>query len=181
MLLRLLHQDSVQEVRVEGAHATLLNLLQRDHDNILAAFSGLDPSVTASTLLDVGPISSALQASNHTCATLTPTMTGAACTIRPDLSLLLRLKHQDMVPPISRMSERFMQPCQAGHHGSTLQGLQNASSSRVKLDTMVKHVLQDSSCCTAVLKQSFRNVVPIRSPSSAAGSRHCARTRPWRC
>ena len=49
-------------MRLEGAHAALLSLLRRDHDQVLAASSGLDPTVKASTLLDVGPISCALQA-----------------------------------------------------------------------------------------------------------------------
>ena len=75
-------------MRLAGAHAMLLSLLQRDHDNIVAASSGLDPVVTASTLLDVGPISSALQASTDTYATSTPRMTSAAISMRSELNLV---------------------------------------------------------------------------------------------
>ena len=52
-------------MQLDGAHATVLSLLQREHDRILAAASAVDPAVAASTLFDVGPISSALQASNR--------------------------------------------------------------------------------------------------------------------
>ncbi len=57
----MLPQEVVQEVRLEGLHATVLSLMQRDHDRILAASSGLDPAVAGSGLYDVGPVSAALQ------------------------------------------------------------------------------------------------------------------------
>ena len=47
---------------LEGLQATVLSLMQRDHNRILAASSGLDPAVAASGLFDVGPVSDALQA-----------------------------------------------------------------------------------------------------------------------
>ena len=63
--MRLL-QEVVQEVQLEGLHATVLILLQREHDRILAASSGLDPAAAASGLFDVGPVSAALQARHLT-------------------------------------------------------------------------------------------------------------------
>ena len=51
-------------MRLDGAHADVLSLLQQSHDRVLAASSDMDPVVTASTLFDVGHVSSALQASS---------------------------------------------------------------------------------------------------------------------
>ena len=70
-------------MRLEGAHAGIQSVLQRDHDRILAACSGADPAVTASSLFDVGPVSAALQVWRQT--QLLSTLSIAFARLRADL------------------------------------------------------------------------------------------------
>ena len=55
-------QVTVTEVQLGPLQTTLLGLMRKDHDRILATASGLDAAATDSGLLDIRPLDSAIQA-----------------------------------------------------------------------------------------------------------------------
>lgn len=59
------------EVQLGPLHTTLLGLLRKDHDRILATASGLDAAATGSGLFDIRPLDAAIQVHGYKIMTFT--------------------------------------------------------------------------------------------------------------